>query len=82
MKPSQQMEPEVSFSLASRPKPDAASAEVSPMVSVAETRKIRMVEKIASARNSIWNGMSCGIAMIEVPAREEKSTICMQTATI
>lgn len=75
MKPSQQMEPEVYFSVASQPRPDAASAEVSPMVSVADTRKIRMVEKIASARNSIWNGISCGIAMIEVPAREEKSTM-------
>ena len=40
-KPSTAMEPEVSFSVTSRFKPDAATADVSPTVSVAETKKIK-----------------------------------------
>lgn len=48
IKPSQAIEPEVSFKLASRFKPEAASAEVSPIVSVAETRKISVTEIIDS----------------------------------
>ena len=46
-KPSQAMDPAVSFWAASRPRQVEARAEVSPMVSVAETRKIRKTETIA-----------------------------------
>lgn len=42
--PSQAIEPEVSFKVASLPSPVEAKAEVSPIVSVAETRKIRVTE--------------------------------------
>lgn len=56
-KPSQAMEPEVSFSVTSLPSPDDARAEVSPIVSVADTRKIRIKENIALALNSILKGI-------------------------
>lgn len=46
--PSTAMEPDISLSFASRLNPIAASAEVSPSVSVADTRKIRNTEKMAS----------------------------------
>ena len=46
-KPSQAREPEISFSLTSRSRPVAQSAEVSPMVSAADTRKIMATETIA-----------------------------------
>jgi len=46
--PSTAMEPDISLSFASRLNPMAASAEVSPSVSVADTRKIRNTEKMAS----------------------------------
>ena len=82
IKPSQAMEPEVSFSVTSRPKPEAASAEVSPMVSVADTKKMSTTDTIASGRNSMRNGISCGMAIRDVPASEEKSTMCMHTARI
>ena len=47
-KPSQAIEPDVSSLVTSRFKPEAARAEVSPIVSVAETRKINVTERIAS----------------------------------
>ena len=50
--PSTAMDPRISPSDASLPMPMAARAEVSPKVSVAETRKIRNTEKMASGRNS------------------------------
>ena len=79
-KPSQAIEPEVSSRVTSRPSPEAASAEVSPMVSVADTRKISTTEMMASAWNSIRNGIRCGTAMMEVSRSAEKSTLPMQIA--
>ena len=43
--PSHAIEPEVSFTVTSRLSPDDARADVSPIVSVAETRKISTNEK-------------------------------------
>ena len=80
--PSQVMEPATSFSVTSRPKPMAVIAEVSPMVSVAETRKIRKKAKIASAWNSMVKGISLGMASISTEAKRLKSTIPMAAATI
>ena len=47
MKPSQAREPEISFVVALRFKPELASAWVSPMVSVADTKKISATEIMA-----------------------------------
>ena len=44
MNPSQAIEPDVSLSVASRPRPVAARADVSPIVSVADTRNINGVQ--------------------------------------
>lgn len=82
IKPSQAIEPEVSFKLASRFKPEAASAEVSPIVSVAETRKISVTEIIAFRLNSGLKGISLGKAIIDVPCSAEKSTTPIAIATI
>ena len=57
-RPSQTIEPEISFSLTSRRRPIAVMAEVSPMVSVAETRNIKKNAKIASGWNSMVKGIS------------------------
>lgn len=51
-KPSHAIEPESSFSRTSRPKPTMASAEVSPMVSVAETKKMSVTARMAEGWNS------------------------------
>ena len=61
---------------------EAARAEVSPIVSVAETKKIKITEKIALALNSGLKGINEGTAIIEVPESEEKSTTPINTATI
>ena len=45
-KPSQAMEPEVSFSVTSLPSPDDARAEVSPIVSVAEIGRASCRERV------------------------------------
>ena len=82
IKPSQAIEPEVSFKLASRFKPEAASAEVSPIVSVAETRKISVTEIIAFRLNSGLKGISLGKAIMDVPCSAEKSTTPIAIATI
>lgn len=81
IKPSQAMEPEVSFKLASRSRPEAASAEVSPMVSVADTKKINVVEMMALILNSGLNGSKDGNAMTAVFCKELKSTTPMAMAT-
>ena len=52
-KPSQAIEPDVSFVVASLPSPDTASADVSPIVSVAETRKINVTDTIALTLASV-----------------------------
>ena len=51
IKPSQPREPETSFSVISRPRPPVQTAEVSPMVSAAETRKTSVTETIAPISN-------------------------------
>ena len=81
IKPSHASEPEISRSVASRFRPEVASAHVSPMVSVADTRKISTTDRIALALNSGLKGIREGNATIEVPSRLEKSTIPIQTAT-
>ena len=70
-KPSHAIEPLVSFAVTSRFRPEAASAEVSPIVSVAETRKICTVEKIALALNTGLKGINVGSAIIAVSFNEE-----------
>ena len=80
--PSQVMEPATSFSVTSRPRPIAVIAEVSPMVSVADTMKIKKKAKIASAWNSMVKGISLGIATTSTLARRLKSTMPMAAATI
>ena len=80
--PSQVMEPATSFSVTSRPRPMAVMAEVSPIVSVAETKKIRKKAKMASAWNSMVKGISLGIATKSTEASRLKSTIPMAAATM
>ena len=50
--PSQAREPEISFPVISRFKPPDTRAEVSPMVSAADTRKIMQAERMAPGWNS------------------------------
>ena len=57
MKPSQAIEPEVSFTVVLRLRPVAARADVSPIVSVADTRNINVTEIIALILNSGLNGI-------------------------
>lgn len=52
------------------------------MVSVADTRKISTTDTMASAWNSMRNGIRCGTAMTEVSRRAEKSTFPINTARI
>ncbi len=73
-KPSQAMEPESSSSRTSRLRPVAASAVVSPMVSVAETRKMRVTARMAPGLNSGAKGMMVGTAMGAAFAKPERST--------
>lgn len=74
IKPSQAIEPEISFSVASRFKPETAKAEVSPIVSVAETRKISITEIIAFKLNSGLKGKNSGSAIMPLVATALKST--------
>ena len=76
------MEPAVSFCVAGRFNPEEASAEVSPIVSVADTKKIRITEIIAFAWNSGRNGRIEGNAITAVPFSDEKSTTPIHTAAI
>ena len=80
--PSHAIEPDVSFSVAYLSSPEEASAEVSPIVSVAETKNISTTDTMASALNSILNGIRCGIAIILISLNEEKSTTPIINATI
>ena len=79
-KPSQAMEPESSFSFTSRLRPTMVSAEVSPIVSVADTRKISVTDTIAPRLNSGVNGMSCGSANSSMFWKPLKSTAPATTA--
>lgn len=64
IKPSQAREPEISFSVMSRPRPPVQTAEVSPMVSAAETRNTSVTEMIAPRSNFGVKAKSFGRAMI------------------
>ena len=74
MKPSQAIEPEVSFTVALRLRSVAARADVSPIVSVADTRNINVTEIIALILNSGLNGIIDGNVTIDVLFKAEKST--------
>ena len=80
-KPSHAMEPVSSFSFTSRFRPTIVSAEVSPIVSVADTRKMSVTDTMAPRLNSGVNGMSCGSANSCMPANPLKSTAPMNSAT-
>ena len=73
--PSHAIEPAISFSLTVLPSPEAAIAEVSPIVSVAETRKISMNAMMASGLNSNETGSTFGRENTDTPSNPEKSTI-------
>ena len=79
--PSQAIEPLISFSVTSLPNPDAATADVSPIVSVADTKKIIVTDTIALILNSGLNGIKCGTDMIPQSANPEKSTFPIGMAT-
>ena len=55
-------------------------AEVSPMVSVAETKKINVTAMIAPRLNSGTKGMKCGKATIPTLLISEKSTAPIKMA--
>ena len=81
-KPSAAIEPVSSFFETSRFNPDDASADVSPIVSVADTRKITNTEIIAPILNVGLIGSICGSDTICAVLNPEKSTIPIHTATI
>ena len=81
-KPSQPIEPEVSFVVAFLSNADDARALVSPIVSVAETKKISVTEIIAFQLNSILNGIKCGRAINELSVIAVKSIIPIHVATM
>ena len=81
-KPSAAIEPVSSFFETSRFNPDDASADVSPIVSVAETRKITSTEIIAPILNVGLIGSICGSDTICAVLNPEKSTIPIHTATM
>ena len=81
-KPSAAIEPVSSFFETSRFNPDDASADVSPIVSVADTRKITSTEIIAPILNVGLIGSICGSDTICAVLNPEKSTIPIHTATM
>lgn len=81
-KPSAAIEPVSSFFETSRFNPDDASADVSHIVSVADTRKITSTEIIAPILNVGLIGSICGSDTICAVLNPEKSTIPIHTATI
>ena len=81
-KPSATIEPVSSFFETSRFNPDDASADVSPIVSVADTRKITSTEIIAPILNVGLIGSICGSDTICAVLNPEKSTIPIHTATM
>ena len=86
MKPSQAREPETSFSVMSRPRPPVQTAEVSPMVSAAETRKTSVTDTIAPISNFGVYANSFGRAMMPssctVFFMDAKSTMPKNSETI
>lgn len=81
-KPSAAIEPVSSFFETSRFNHDDASADVSPIVSVADTRKITSTEIIAPILNVGLIGSICGSDTICAVLNPEKSTIPIHTATM
>ena len=79
-KPSQQTAAPISLVLGSRFNALLQSAEVSPIVSVAETRYTATTERIAPILNSGVNGRSFGKATIERPESPLKSIIPINSA--
>ena len=79
-KPSQASEPEISRSEASRFSTVEVMALVSPMVSVADTRKIMVTETIALRLNSGSKGRKCGRLRKPALATSERSTLPMKSA--
>ena len=73
--PSQAREPEISFPVISRFRPPDTRADVSPMVSAADTRKMMQAEMIAPAWNSGTKGRRDGRAMIPPDMIRLKSTL-------
>lgn len=80
-KPSHAIEPAVSFSVTCLPRPDIASADVSPIVSVADTRKMSTKAMMAFILNSGLNGISLGSATALTSENALKSTIPMNSAS-
>ena len=80
-KPSHAMDPDNSLSRTSRLRPTMVSAVVSPIVSVADTRKISATDTMAPRLNSGANGMGCGSANNPTSAKPLKSTLPMNTAS-
>lgn len=74
-KPSQAREPDISFSVISRSRPETTMAVVSPIVSVAETRNITTTDKIAPKWNSGIKGKILGRDIIPPANNPDKSTI-------
>ena len=74
--------PESSLVVTSRFNAVSDNAEISPIVSVAETRKIITIGKIAFRRNSNENGKIFGTAIMEISDNPEKSTFPKITARI
>ena len=80
-KPSQQIADPISRSLGSRCKALLHRADVSPMVSVADTRYTATTERMAPRLNSGVKGMRRGSAMNESDDRPLKLTMPMQQAS-
>ena len=78
-KPSHASDPDTSFSVMSLSSPPATTAVVSPIVSAADTKKIRATDKIAPGLNIGLYGNTLGNAInptvFIVPVKCEKSTI-------
>ena len=81
-KPSQARDPEISFSVTLRFSPVAQRAEVSPMVSAAETRKIIATDTIAPICNSGITGIKAGRERKPPSKIPEKSTTPIKAAKI
>lgn len=81
-KPSHAKEPEISRSVISLFNPVATIAEVSPIVSAADTRKIIAVEMIAPTLNSGLYGRSFGSAINPSAKIIVRSTFPKKIATI
>ena len=77
-KPSQQMADPISRVAGSRLRALLQRAEVSPMVSVADTRYTATTERMAPTLNSGVKGRMRGSAMIDCPDKPPKSTMPMK----